>query len=111
MTNLEVAVRVRPFLAREENVVDIDGSQVIVAAEKVFNYDHMFGPEMGQEEVYMKLVQTSVEKVLEGFSATVFAYGQTGTGKTYTMGTSNKEVSMVENGGRGMVTRVLQQVL
>jgi len=111
VTNLVVAVRVRPLLSREENVVDIDGSQVIVAAEKVFNYDHMFGPEMGQEEVYMKLVQTSVEKVLEGFSATVFAYGQTGTGKTYTMGTSNKEVSMVENDGRGMVTRVLQQIL
>jgi len=53
VTNLVVALRVRPLLAREENVVDIYGSQVLVAAEKVFNYDHMYGPEMGQEEVYM----------------------------------------------------------
>ena len=53
VTNLVVALRVRPLLAREENVVDIYGSQVLVAAEKVFNYDHMFGPEIGQEEVYM----------------------------------------------------------
>jgi len=109
-TNLKVAVRVRPLLAMEENVVDIDGSQVVVAAKKPFNYDQIFGPEQNQEVVYKELVHNSVERLLEGFNTTVFTYGQTGTGKTYTMGTMDKE-SSIEEEGRGMVIRALQQII
>eukprot|EP00092_Neocalanus_flemingeri_P041698 GFUD01045417.1.p1 GENE.GFUD01045417.1~~GFUD01045417.1.p1 ORF type:complete len:841 (+),score=290.25 GFUD01045417.1:73-2595(+) len=111
-TNLVVAVRVRPMLPREkENVVDINGSQVVLAAaNKIYNFDQIFGSEVCQEDIYRELVNNVVQKVLEGFNATVFAYGQTGTGKTFTMGTGNKESSMEEE-GRGVVIRVLQQIL
>ena len=110
-TNLVVAVRVRPLMPTEkENALDIDGTQVVVAADKVFNFDHMFGPEVGQEQLYEELVHCSVEKVLDGFNATVFAYGQTGTGKTFTMGTSSEEMNRELDEERGIVTRVLQQI-
>ena len=110
-TNLVVAVRVRPLLPTEkENVLDIDGTQVVVAADKVYNFDHVFGAEVGQEMLYEELVHCSVEKVLDGFNATVFAYGQTGTGKTFTMGTSIKELTRDVDEERGIVTRVLQQI-
>eukprot|EP00092_Neocalanus_flemingeri_P041702 GFUD01045421.1.p1 GENE.GFUD01045421.1~~GFUD01045421.1.p1 ORF type:complete len:799 (+),score=280.70 GFUD01045421.1:73-2469(+) len=113
-TNLVVAVRVRPMLPREkESVVDINGgSQVVLAAaNKIYNFDRIFGSEVCQEDIYRELVNNVVQKVLEGFNATVFAYGQTGTGKTFTMGTGNKESSMEEEEGRGVVIRVLQQIL
>ncbi|CDJ70462.1 hypothetical protein ENH_00083820 [Eimeria necatrix] len=38
-----------------------------------------------QAEVYRDLASDIVESVMEGFNGTIFAYGQTGTGKTYTM--------------------------
>ena len=38
-----------------------------------------------QEEIYDGSVRLLVEAVLQGFNGTIFAYGQTGTGKTFTM--------------------------
>eukprot|EP00743_Colponemidia_sp_Colp-15_P003665 GILK01003956.1.p1 GENE.GILK01003956.1~~GILK01003956.1.p1 ORF type:complete len:1069 (-),score=203.24 GILK01003956.1:91-3261(-) len=50
-----------------------------------FNFDQVFGPYSTQQEVFDAAVAPIVEEVLEGFNCTIFAYGQTGTGKTYTM--------------------------
>ena len=38
-----------------------------------------------QKDLYEQTVRMLVDSVLEGFNGTVFAYGQTGTGKTFTM--------------------------
>lgn len=45
----------------------------------------VFGQDAGQERLYEQSMFPIVEEVLEGFNCTIFAYGQTGTGKTYTM--------------------------
>lgn len=45
----------------------------------------MFGPTSQQKELYDQAVSPIVYEVLEGYNCTIFAYGQTGTGKTYTM--------------------------
>lgn len=45
----------------------------------------VFDPETGQAKLYKMAIAPIVEEVLEGFNCTIFAYGQTGTGKTYTM--------------------------
>ena len=45
----------------------------------------VFGQDAGQERLYEHAIYPIVEEVLEGFNCTIFAYGQTGTGKTYTM--------------------------
>ena len=45
----------------------------------------VFGPEAGQQKLYDQAIAPIVEEVLDGFNCTIFAYGQTGTGKTYTM--------------------------
>ena len=45
----------------------------------------VFDPETGQAKIYKMAIAPIVEEVLEGFNCTIFAYGQTGTGKTYTM--------------------------
>merc|ERR1719500_193616 len=107
--NILVGIRVRPLQAEEDNVVEMADTQVVVASEKVFNFDLMFGSEVGQETVYRQLVEERVQAVLDGFNATVFAYGQTGTGKTFSMGTSNGG-ELLEDEGRGVITRALQHV-
>ncbi|XP_058472234.1 kinesin-like protein KIF3B isoform X2 [Solea solea] len=52
---------------------------------KVFTFDVVHGFESKQRDIYEDAVRPLVESVLQGFNGTIFAYGQTGTGKTHTM--------------------------
>lgn len=52
---------------------------------KVYQFDAAFGPEASTEAVYEEVGSYVVEAVLEGYNGTVFAYGQTGCGKSHTM--------------------------
>lgn len=53
--------------------------------EKQYAFDYAFDKEAGQVEVFSKTTKFLTDGVLNGFNATVFAYGATGAGKTYTM--------------------------
>lgn len=59
----------------------LGGRQVRTA----FNFDAVLGSFSSQEDVFNASVKPLVDQVLNGYEATAFAYGQTGTGKTYTM--------------------------
>ena len=50
-----------------------------------FTFDHIFDMDSTQEEVYQIAAVPAVESLVGGYNSTIFAYGQTGTGKTYTM--------------------------
>jgi len=50
-----------------------------------FTFDYVFDLDATQEEVYNSTAKSAVLSMLEGYNSTIFAYGQTGTGKTYTM--------------------------
>lgn len=52
----------------------------------MYVFDHVVGPNVNQLEMYDTLVKPLVQKVFEGFHCTVMAHGQTGSGKSYTMG-------------------------
>ncbi len=45
----------------------------------------VFGPASKQKDLFEQSISPIVNEVLEGYNCTIFAYGQTGTGKTYTM--------------------------
>ncbi|KAJ2782043.1 hypothetical protein H4R18_002505 [Coemansia javaensis] len=50
-----------------------------------FHFDGVFGPKATQEDVYDNVVSPILQEVMQGYNCTIFAYGQTGTGKTHTM--------------------------
>jgi hypothetical protein len=50
-----------------------------------FTFDNIFDTDSSQKEVYEQTAKPAVLSILEGYNSTIFAYGQTGTGKTYTM--------------------------
>ena len=50
-----------------------------------YTFDHIFDMDSTQEEVYQIAAVPAVESLEDGYNSTIFAYGQTGTGKTYTM--------------------------
>lgn len=93
--NIRVFCRFRPFNVTEtenksRNVVKIS-KQTNVAitpekkAELKFDFDYIFSDLSTQEEVYAIVGQPLIEEILKGYNATVFAYGQSGSGKTTTM--------------------------
>ena len=52
---------------------------------KRFSYDSVYQTNCKQEDIYNESAFPLVESVLEGYNGTIFAYGQTGWGKTHTM--------------------------
>ncbi|KAL0132744.1 hypothetical protein PUN28_000465 [Cardiocondyla obscurior] len=100
--HIQVFVRVRPInqsekVGKSTAVLDLPSNKEIVVHEraqgshsKKFTFDRVFGPSSKQIDVYNAIVSSLLEEVLAGYNCTVFAYGQTGTGKTFTMeGVSN----------------------
>ncbi|MEQ2285889.1 Kinesin-like protein kif3a [Ameca splendens] len=97
--NVKVVVRCRPLNQKEKMmshklavVVDeIRGTITVNKLEtpqelpKTFTFDTVFGPDSKQLDVYNLTARPIIDSVLEGYNGTIFAYGQTGTGKTFTM--------------------------
>ncbi|TKY52220.1 Kinesin protein [Spatholobus suberectus] len=94
--NIRVFCRCRPLNESEiangsASVINFESSsdnelQVICSdsSRKQFKFDHVFGPEDNQEAVFQQ-TKPIVTSVLDGYNVCIFAYGQTGTGKTFTM--------------------------
>ncbi|KAL7681113.1 putative kinesin-like protein [Plasmopara halstedii] len=91
-TNVQVAVRCRPLNSREKAmgrgaVVQCkpNSNEVAVIKRKTYTFDRVYGQYSTQKDVFTSIVRPAVDEALAGYNCTVFAYGQTGTGKTYTM--------------------------
>ncbi|KAK4432409.1 Kinesin-like protein KIN-5A [Sesamum alatum] len=123
--NVQVVLRCRPLnedeiKARTRLVVSCDELKREVTAtqymaykqtDRTFVFDKVFGPASQQQELYDNVVAPVVNEVLEGYSWTIFAYGQTGTGKTYTMegeGRQEKNGKLCENSG--VIPRAVQKI-
>jgi hypothetical protein len=82
--------------------------------EKTYAFDRVFGPAASQAEVYDEAVRPVVDEVLRGFNCTIFAYGQTGTGKTYTMEGGDGFAASARNASppesAGIVPRAVSQI-
>lgn len=53
--------------------------------KKTYMFDQVFGAESDQNLVFDVTTKNYIQEMMDGYNCTVFAYGQTGTGKTYTM--------------------------
>jgi kinesin family protein 3/17 len=111
---VKVAVRLRPMSSNEESqgfhsIIEVDqkNAQVYVknpAGQTVnFKFDYAYPDGIAQEEIYETTASPIVSGVLEGFNGTIFAYGQTGTGKTYTMDGKKGD-------DRGIVPRAFEHI-
>ncbi|KAI9096528.1 P-loop containing nucleoside triphosphate hydrolase protein [Phlyctochytrium arcticum] len=80
---------------------------------KNFAFDAVFGQDVGTEEVYERMVRGVVRQCLAGYNGCVLAYGQTASGKTYTM-EGHKPTAFhgppIEPSERGIILRVAADV-
>lgn len=96
--SVKVVVRCRPMDEKEkaaghERIVDMDPRRGLVEVKttkngeppKSFTFDAIYDWNSKQRDLYDESFRDLVQAVLDGFNGTIFAYGQTGTGKTFTM--------------------------
>ena len=60
--------------------------------EKEFQFDHVFEPSSEQGDIFDKCAAPLLQQLVSGFNVTIMAYGPTGSGKSYTLGTENIKV-------------------
>ncbi|CAJ0928585.1 unnamed protein product, partial [Mesorhabditis belari] len=96
---VKVVVRCRPLSHNEvaqghQSIISMDTKRGVIELKnpkelneptKDFTFDAIYDGSSKQMELYDETFRDLVESVLNGFNGTIFAYGQTGTGKTYTM--------------------------
>ena len=117
--SVKVMVRCRPLNANEKS----KGSEVCVGVDrqrkeisirnpeekdnvKTFTYDDVFPMECPQKIIYQSSAFGIVENVIQGYNGTIFAYGQTGCGKTFSMmGDPRNEVM------KGIIPRTFGQIM
>ncbi|KAM9761014.1 kinesin-like protein KIF21A isoform 3-T3 [Dama dama] len=114
-SSVRVAVRIRPQLAKERiegchicTSVTPGEPQVFLGKDKAFTFDYVFDIDSQQEQIYTQCIEKLIDGCFEGYNATVFAYGQTGAGKTYTMGTGF-DVNIIEE-EQGIISRAVKHL-
>ncbi|KAI0341609.1 kinesin-domain-containing protein [Trametopsis cervina] len=81
---------------------------VTLPPTRTYPFDVVFGPEADQGDIYHDVVSPMLDEVVQGYNCTLFAYGQTGTGKTYTMQGDLSRTPMGNPSAQaGMIPRVL----
>ncbi|KAG4121588.1 hypothetical protein ERO13_D11G217000v2 [Gossypium hirsutum] len=109
--NIKLFCRTRPLFEDEgPSVVEFPdectirintGDDTIANPKKDFEFDRVYGPHVGQAELFSD-VQPFVQSALDGYNISIFAYGQTQSGKTHTMEGSNHD--------RGLYARCFEEL-
>ncbi|CAJ2650555.1 unnamed protein product [Trifolium pratense] len=116
---VRVAVRLRPRNA-EESVADADFADCVELQPELkrlklrknnwdgetYEFDEVLTEFASQKRVYEVVARPVVESVLDGYNGTIMAYGQTGTGKTYTLGRLGEE----DTAARGIMVRAMEDI-
>lgn len=71
-----------------------------------FTFDRVFPMDSQQPDIFDYSIRPTVDDILNGYNGTVFAYGQTGAGKSYTMMGSDIE----DDTGKGIIPRIIEQI-
>nr|BAM95204.1 KIF5B-RET(NM_020630)_K16;R12 fusion protein [Homo sapiens] len=108
--NIKVMCRFRPLNESEVNrgdkyIAKFQGEDTVVIASKPYAFDRVFQSSTSQEQVYNDCAKKIVKDVLEGYNGTIFAYGQTSSGKTHTM-----EGKLHDPEGMGIIPRIVQDI-
>ncbi|ESQ29910.1 hypothetical protein EUTSA_v10011232mg [Eutrema salsugineum] len=108
--NIRVFCRVKPLDSQNLRApVASDTRNVVLklteTKRKTYNFDRVFQPDSSQDDVFLE-IEPVIKSVIDGYNACIFAYGQTGTGKTYTMEGLPKSPGIVPRAIKGLFKQV-----
>ena len=90
----------------ERNSIKKTSTDTQKIQEKLFKFNEVFDINSTQDDIFQKVAKPLVDSVIKGYSCTILAYGQTSSGKTFTMrGESNDEST------KGITTRSMEHLL
>ncbi|XP_034717790.1 kinesin-1 heavy chain-like isoform X2 [Etheostoma cragini] len=109
-TTIKVVCRFRPLnkseLARGDKYIPtFQGDDCVQIAGKPYYFDRVFQSNTTQVQFYNAVAQQIVKDVLGGYNGTIFAYGQTSSGKTHTMEGDLHDPEMM-----GIIPRIVQDI-
>ncbi|KAH1004210.1 hypothetical protein HUJ04_003998 [Dendroctonus ponderosae] len=94
-TNIQTAVRIRPYISWEKTanikpLWQVKANSIVQILDETligesYTFDHIFEENKTNQDVYRDIVKPLVISCLQGINSTIFAYGQTSSGKTHTM--------------------------
>ncbi|KAJ0230371.1 Kinesin-like protein KIN-14T [Hirschfeldia incana] len=110
--NIRVFCRVKPLDSKNLRApVASDTRNVIIklteSKRKTYNFDRVFQPDSSQDDVFLE-IEPVIKSVIDGYNACIFAYGQTGTGKTFTMEGLPESPGVVPRAIKGLFKQVEQ---
>ena len=86
MENINVYIRLKPTKDKLESNFSYDIKTITNSKTKeIFTFDSVIAPSMTNKDIFEKLIKQNLANLLKGINVSIFAYGQTSTGKTYTM--------------------------
>ncbi|XP_042180111.1 kinesin heavy chain-like [Oncorhynchus tshawytscha] len=108
--NIKVLCRFRPLnqseIIRGDKFIPLfQGDDTVSIAGKSYVFDRVFPTNTTQEQVYNTCAKQIVKDVLGGYNGTIFAYGQTSSGKTHTM-----EGKLHDPHGMGIIPRIAEDI-
>uniref|UniRef100_A0A3P8QF70 Kinesin heavy chain n=1 Tax=Astatotilapia calliptera TaxID=8154 RepID=A0A3P8QF70_ASTCA len=108
--NIKVLCRFRPLnqseIIRGDKFIPIfQGEDTVILGGKAYVFDRVFPTNSTQEQVYSTCAKQIVKDVLGGYNGTIFAYGQTSSGKTHTM-----EGNLHDHQGMGIIPRIAEDI-
>lgn len=108
--NIKVLCRFRPLnqseIIRGDKFIPIfQGEDTVILGGKSYVFDQVFPTNTTQEQVYNTCAKQIVRDVLGGYNGTIFAYGQTSSGKTHTM-----EGNLHDPEGMGIIPRIAEDI-
>ncbi|KAF0028334.1 hypothetical protein F2P81_019421 [Scophthalmus maximus] len=107
---IKVVCRFRPLnkseVARGDKYIPkFTGDDCVQIAGKPYYFDRVFQSNTTQLQFYNAVAQKIVKDVLDGYNGTIFAYGQTSSGKTHTMEGNLHDPDMM-----GVIPRIVQDI-
>ncbi|KAG8377453.1 hypothetical protein BUALT_Bualt08G0034600 [Buddleja alternifolia] len=120
MEKICVAVRVRPSTTTNEEESVVNGFHWKVESNRIslnrshgtpisgisFAFDHVFDQDCSNVRVYELLTRDIIHAAVEGFNGTAFAYGQTSSGKTFTMNGSENDPGIIQRAVRDIFEKI-----
>ena len=122
--NVKVFIRFRPANEVESSLLQnnygwlvpkyISDTQLGIYSDKtvkninnsIFSFDKIFTPKSNQLDIYSNIGSLIVEDIMAGYNGTIFAYGQSGSGKTYTMYGED----IFDEDKKGIIPRIVSEI-
>eukprot|EP01117_Protostelium_nocturnum_P003312 TRINITY_DN1427_c0_g2_i2.p1 TRINITY_DN1427_c0_g2~~TRINITY_DN1427_c0_g2_i2.p1 ORF type:complete len:1453 (-),score=353.29 TRINITY_DN1427_c0_g2_i2:22-4380(-) len=122
MDAIRVAIRIRPLQSREltsgigwshdqHSISQLNPYTGLAIPSSTYHFDDILGMESTNDQVFSTVAKQIVSSSMEGINGTIFAYGQTSSGKTFTMkGSSSSSSSLESNSTPGIISLSMKEI-